>query len=195
MIRTLSLLLLAAGAVSCAAPAPFPAAAGEYAELVPESGRIEVGLSADGSVGEVEFHVAPAELPAEVLAAAREELGELVAAEIEWHGGQLYYEAAGLSPEGREGQAMFTAAGALYSFEIAVAAEEVPAGIREAASNWRGWGEIRAYEEIRDGARALQEYHVKKTVGGKKYKLIFALDGALVRVFRETPAEIEVVVE
>lgn len=194
-MRTFLLCSFAFAAAACAAPAPFPRDSGHYAEMVPESGRIEIGLRADGSIGEVEFHISPEQLPPAVLVAARAELGTLVAAEIEWEEGVLYYEATGLAANGLELEAMFTPAGALHSFELAVGRAAMPAAVVATAEAWRGAGTVTSWEEIRDGARVLREYHVKKIAGGKRYKLIFGLDGALLRAVRETPAEVEVVVE
>ena len=38
-------------------------------------------------------------------------------------------------------------------------------------------------------------WHVKKIADGRRYKLIFDREGRLERVYRETPAEIEVPIE
>ncbi len=191
MLRTpaLSASALALLLGACAA---FPPETSDLTRNLPPDGSLEVALSSSGRVLEVEFHVPPGQLPAAILAAAREVVGEPLEAEIEFHGRTRFYEVTGKRVDGTKIEAMFDAEGRLHSLEIQVPRDEVPPEVVRAAEAWGGGGSIRSWEKILDGQEVLQAWHVKSTVAGRKLKLIFGADGALVEVRRETPAEIEV---
>lgn len=186
-----SLAALSGLSLSCTA---FPAGLGEEVMQVPTDGRIEVGLSPRGGVAEVELHVPPSLLPARIREAAARHLATVTAAEIEFIGGARLYEAAGRAPDGRELEVLLHEDGSVAELEIGRREEEMPAPVVTTAKEWRGAGAVTSWEEIQDAAGRTLAWHVKKTVEGLRFKLVFRADGRLQRVYRETPAEIEVVV-
>lgn len=181
----------APGLWSCAA---FPAATASETLKVPADGRIEIAVGRSGTVEEVEFHVPPASVPEAVRQAAAWLAGAPESAEIEYVGGRKYYELSGRGEGGRAVEAMFYPDGTLYQLELERDAAAAPPGVAEQARAWGGAGEITSWEEIQDARRRTSGWHVKKTVQGIRYKLIFSAAGELQRVYRETPAEIEVAV-
>ena len=160
-----------------------------------EAQAIEVQVTDEGELREIEFIILPEEVPARV----REAMDTLhpggiaTRAERELLGDELYFE---LTKEigGLEVEAMFTPAGELFQEEVQVGADRVPEAVRATVRDWLG-GEPNQWEEIRDGERHLVEYHAKGTREGRGYKLLVTLDGVLRGVLREIPAEIEVRVE
>jgi hypothetical protein len=153
---------------------------------------LEMQYDEQGARGEVEYHILPEAVPAEVRASmdALHPGGRAVAAEKEYHGSTLYWE---LTKEiaGREIEAMFHPDGTLHSEEVEVAMSSVPAAVQATVAN-SGYGMASKWEEIRDGERMLVEYHVKTVMDGRHYKLQLSTSGALLAVWREVPAEIEV---
>ncbi|TAH39452.1 MAG: hypothetical protein EYC70_01315 [Planctomycetota bacterium] len=178
--------------LSCAT---FPAELGEDVMQVPADGRIEVSLTPGGGVAEVELHVRPEALPQAIQDAMATHLASMSEAEIEYIDGVRFYEASGKTRDGREMEVLLRADGEVYELEIVRTESETPAAIVTAAKGWRGPGTVTSWEEIQDGARRTVSWHVKKTVDDFRFKLIFDPDGRMERVYRETPAEIEVVVE
>lgn len=156
---------------------------------------IEVQVDGSGAVREIEYHILPEEVPAAVHA-AMDRLhpgGRATAAEKEYVDGRLHWELT-KTVDGLEIEAMFLPDGTLHSEEVQVREGSVPSAVRSAARGLAGFSPT-AWEEIRDGARDLVEYHVKGTRAGQKLKVSFAPDGAHLRTVREIEAEIEVPVE
>ena len=56
-------------------------------------------------------------------------------------------------------------------------------------------GTLKGVEKILDGQETLIEYHVKKSVNSKHFKIMVAPDGSLIQTLREVAAEVEVPVE
>jgi len=157
--------------------------------------KIEMQVDEHGRTVELEYHVAPSVVP-QAVHAAMDRLhpgGSVVDAEREYVGGQLYWE---LTKEigGREVEAMFRPDGTLYREEIEVSASEIPSAVQEAVRA-RLRGQVTKWEAIRDAERRVIEYHAKGTRDGKSYKVIAGLDGNVLGMVREVPAEIEVPVE
>jgi len=153
---------------------------------------VEVQMDRDGRLVEVEYHLAPDRVPANVREAmdALHPGGRATAAEKEYVGSTLYWEVT-KEIEGREVEALFLPDGTLHSEEVEVAAAGVPSAVQDAVRA-RLAGEVTKWEEIRDGERRLVEYHAKVTVADARYKLMVSAEGAVRAVVREVPAEIEV---
>lgn len=153
---------------------------------------VEVQVDENARPTEIEFHVSPDEVPANVMDAmnALWPGGKAVAAEKEFIGSTLYWEVT-KEVEGREVEAMFQQNGTLHSEEIEVPAESVPDAV-QAAVRARMKGQVTKWEEIHDADRNLVEYHAKLSANGKKYKVLVSTDGNVLGVVREVPAEIEV---
>lgn len=157
---------------------------------------IEMQVTAEGGLGEIEYHIDPSAVPG----AVRDAMdllhpgGPFTAAEKEVNDGVLYYE---LTREvgGMEVEAMFTPEGRLHSEEIEVAEAAVPEPVRARARNARRGATVTKWEEIRDGDHRLFQYHVKMTSDGMNWKVMIAPDGALDAIYREIPSEIEVPVK
>lgn len=183
-------VLLAAG---CSSPAVrFPARTAEELRNVQADGKVEFGLKDDGSLGQVEFHVPPSSLPAHVLEAMDRLVpgGEAIGAEIEYADGRRMYEVT-KRVDGLEREALFDEGGNVVEWEVEVEASAVPQSIA-AVADGAAPGRITAFEEIRSPDGTLRAWHVKKDDAGIRYKIAVDLDGSLIGVFRETPAEIEV---
>jgi hypothetical protein len=177
---------VAAIAQGCAAAPILDAEAAANAE------SIELLLDANSGFVEVEYHVSPDQVPAPVLAAmdALHPGGKATAAERELVGTTLYWEVTKRA-NGREVEAMFLPDGTLYQQEIEIAATDVPEEVRAAFRDRMGVPAGK-WEEIRDGAGARTEFHAKARKDDKAYKVVIGLDGTVLAVFREVPAEIEV---
>jgi hypothetical protein len=161
-----------------------------------EAVKIEIQVAEDGSMREVEFHVAPESIPAPVRG-AMDRLhpgGPYTDAERERSGGELYYELSRVV-DGREVEAMFTADGTLHSEEIEVEKAAVPEAVASAIAKAFPEGTVSQWEEIHDGERALVEYHVKLGSGGRSYKVRVSPAGAIEGAVLEVVAELEVPVE
>ena len=155
--------------------------------------KIEIQVDKSGNFREIEFHVDPAVVP-DAVRAAMTKLhpgGKHVDAEIERQNGITYYEVTS-ETDGIESEAMFLADGTLHSEENQVAESTVPDGVRAAIKASFPEGTVNMWEEIRDGARKLVEYHVKLTQRAHKIKAAVSLTGSLISAVREVPAEIEV---
>jgi hypothetical protein len=155
--------------------------------------KVEIQVDKAGRILEIEFHVPPDAIPA-VVRAAMDRLhpgGPFTDAEIERDGTGTYYELSRVV-NGMEVEAMFTAGGELVSEEIQVAESSVPETVRSAVSRAYPGGAVAKWEEIRDKARQLVEYHVKLTFEGRKHKVMLDPAGALLRAVYEIPAEVEV---
>jgi len=158
-----------------------------------EAEKLEMQFDGKGGWSEIEYHVSPDSVPAEVKQ-AMDELhpgGAFTGAERETHAGQLYYELT-REVQGMEVEAMFKPDGTLFQEEIQVAENKVPAAIRTAARGAIEGASVTKWEEIRDKDRKVFEYHVKMAKGGKHYKVLVSLEGKLLAVYREIPAEVEV---
>jgi len=156
------------------------------------SHSIEVLLDGSARPVEIEYHIAPELVPAHVMA-SMETLhpgGEVVAAEKEFIGGDLFWEIS-KEIDGREVEAMFRQTGELHSEELEIPASEVLESL-QAAVRFHLGGTVTKWEEIRDEDRELVEYHVKVISAGQNYKLTLSTGGEVLGVVREIPAEIEV---
>jgi hypothetical protein len=188
------LALAACGRADAQPENAFPKEAAAIVETMGGNQRIEMGIRADGSFDEIEFHVPYEDLP-EPVRAAMEKLipgGKVLDAEIEFAKGAKSYEVT-KEVDGKEQEVLVDEKGAVLTWEIEVDVAKVPDAVQRAAENAAG-GEVTAWEEIRDGAKRLTAYHVKKDDAGRKYKLSIAPDGKLEYVRREMTAEIEVTV-
>jgi hypothetical protein len=177
----------------CASTGFPPQTAKETAKIPADKG-IEISL-APGSfdVGEVEFHVNAESIPVSILKRAKEEMPEGVIddCEIEYHGGDKYYEVT-MVVKGKEQEAMFTEAGKVHRWEVEIAPMEVPPMVVKTAESVLKGAEMKKAEQILDKGWNVQEYHFKMEKEGVKYKVIVSLGADRVQVFRETVAEIEV---
>jgi hypothetical protein len=177
--------------VGCASTG-FPSSIGDDVSLVAPDGMIEVGLGDSGRIEVVEFHVPPETLPAGIRAAAEREVGEgaIVAAEKEYLNGKLHWEITKQVGE-FEHEVLFDESGRPLLWEIQIDSSKAPAAVIS-ASEKAVKGSLQAVEEIRDASKALTEYHVKRRDGETRWKLEISPGGEVLRVLRETKAEIEV---
>lgn len=155
--------------------------------------KIEIQMDKAGRIGEIEFHVDPARVPAAVRAAmdALHPGGPFTGAEKERQDGVLYYELT-REVNGLEVEAMFTPDGKLHSEEIEVAEAAVPGAVKAAVATAYPDATVSKWESIHNAARALVEYHVKLVSGGQKVKVMVTPGGAITGAMLEVPAEIEV---
>lgn len=181
-------LLLAGCAVS-----PFGPEPARDVMLVPADGHIEVAIDTDGRIVEVEYHCRPDDVPQAVMRAVEAVLpgGQVVDCEKEYHGSALFYEVKKVV-DGRGVEIMVTADGRIHSRELEVAPAGVPDAVLENAAKAVPGASRTKLEEVRDAANNLVEYHVKSTQAGLNYKCVLTPAGKVVRLLRETPAEIEV---
>lgn len=185
LIPALALSLLAAG---CATPVLNTTDA-------LAANKIEMSLTADGRPGETEFHISPDDVPDAVRSAmdALHPGDAFTGAEREVNNGILYFELSRVV-DGMEVEAMFLPDGTLHNQEIQVAEDKVPEAVQAAAKSAVDGATVKHWEEIHDST-SLFEYHVKLSAGEKHYKVVITTAGKLVQVWREIPAEIEVLVK
>jgi hypothetical protein len=180
-----------------AASAPesrFPADAGTTVAMMGPDDVLEMSFGKDGSIDDVEFHVPYDRLPAPVREALDKLLpGDALGAEIEHTAQGVLYEVTKKGEGGAETEILVDASGKVVNWEVVVDAAKVPEAVKKAADGATG-GTATQYEEIRDGARALTAYHVKKDESGIKWKIAISPAGAVQSVRREVKAEIEVTV-
>jgi len=157
---------------------------------------VEMQVDSSGRLTEIEYHLAPDQVPESIRRAmdALHPGGPFSDAEREFQGGRLYYE-LNRAVAGREVEAMFTADGRLHSEELQVGAEQVPDAVRATVRALHPSGTVTQYEEIRDGERALVEYHVKLREGERKLKVLLSPAGRHLATYREIEAEIEVPID
>lgn len=158
--------------------------------------KLEVQVDGVGAIREIEYHIPPALVPPAVQAAmdALHPGGAYTDAEREYHGGQVYYELNRMVG-GLEVEAMFLPDGTLHSEEVEIPASKVPEAVRLAITRRYPQSRVTKYEEIRDGKRALVEYHVKLVRDGMAYKVMLGRAGEHLGAFREIVSEIEVPVD
>jgi hypothetical protein len=158
--------------------------------------KLEVQVDKRGHPGEIEYHIAPNEVP-EVVRRAMDQLhpgGPYDDAEREHEKGVLYFELS-RKVNGMDVEAMFAPDGTLHSEEIQVAATKVPVPVQQKAAASLKGATAEKWEEIRNSKREIVAYHVKMSRGGNRYKLMFTSGGELEGIYREVPSEIEVPVE
>lgn len=157
---------------------------------------LEVQVDATGRHTEVEYHIAPEQVPV----AVRKAMDQLHPgsafddAEKESHRGKVYYELS-RKVNGMAVEAMFLPDGSLYSEEIQIPMSRVPEVVRSHALSSLSGAQATKWEEIRNAKREVTAYHVKLSRGGDKYKAMLSPEGKLEGIVREVPAEIEVPVE
>jgi hypothetical protein len=192
-----AVLLLAMPSATSAPPeGRFPADAGAILAKMGPDAILEMGFRKDGSIDEIEFHVPYDQIPADVRAALDKLLpgGEVLDAEIEYVAGAVLprYEVT-KKVDGMEAEVLVDPKGNVITWELAVAADRVPDAVKKAADGATG-GEVTQYEEIRDGAKQLTAYHVKKEENGIRWKIAISPEGAVDYVRREMKSEVEVTV-
>jgi hypothetical protein len=191
-----SILALTTSATSAPPESVFPPDVGPIVEKMKPDGLVEMGFHKDGSMDQVEFHVPFDELPAEVRAALEKLVpgGEVLDAEIEYMKGAALprYEVT-KRIDGMESEVLVDPKGNVIEWELQVPADKVPEAVRKAADGAAG-GTATQYEEIRDPAKQLLAYHVKKEQDGVKWKIAVSPQGAVQYVRREMKAEVEVTV-
>ncbi|MHC4547456.1 MAG: hypothetical protein ACYTEZ_01655 [Planctomycetota bacterium] len=191
MVRTV--IVCAAMAILVFVPACMGHAKSWSNEDAMAAEQVEMALDARGRPTEVEYHISPDQVP-EAVRQAMDKLhpgGAYSGAEKEWNDGKLYYELT-RKVKGMDVEAMFTPEGVLHQEEIQVAENTVPGAVQTAARSSVSGARVAKWEEIRGPDRNLIEYHVKMQTRGRKYKVIVSLDGQVMAVYRETPAEIEI---
>ncbi|MEW6073699.1 MAG: hypothetical protein AB1726_14035 [Planctomycetota bacterium] len=186
----ITVLLLGLAAATAAACQSAPALSNRDALTAV---KLELQVDGEGALAEIEYHIAPADVPPAVRAAmdALHPGGPYTDAEREVQGGELYYELNRLVG-GLEVEAMFTPEGELHSEELEIPAAKAPAAVRDAVAARHPAGQVTKVEEIRDGRRELVQYHVKLKEGGRAYKAMFSPAGEHIATYREIVAEVEV---
>ena len=157
---------------------------------------LELRMNGDGSLHEIEYHIAPSDVPAPVWAAMNElhPGGPFTGAGREYHGDRVYYEVTRMVG-GLEVEAMFEPDGTLHSEKVEIPGSKAPEAVHAAIAAAFPTARVTKFEEIHDGARSLVEYHVKLAVGDMAYKVMLSPTGAHLATFREIVAEIEVPVD
>jgi len=165
----------------------------ENAAMLPADGEIEIQVSANGEVREIEYHIDQSMLPIAVINAANKKFvgGRIVDCEKEYVDGRVYYEVT-KAIEGKKYEGMFTSDGKPYMLEITIDESDTPENVIRAAHGAVAGGLITSVEQIMDGPDKLREYHIKKNVDGRKYKILIRPDGGHIETYREIPAEIEI---
>lgn len=155
--------------------------------------KIEMQVDKNGRIQEIEFHTDPSVVPEAVRAAMRKlhPEGSFTGAEIERQDGVLYYELTSTT-DGLDSESMFLPDGTLHSEENEVRADAVPQAVKDAVMSTFANCQVTAWEEIKDGDRALVEYHVKLEHDGRNVKAMVSTGGAVTGAVLEIPAEIEV---
>lgn len=156
---------------------------------------VEVQIDDEGHTREIEYIIAPDEVP-ENIHQAMDALfpdGVATGAEKEYVSGKLHWELT-KDVDGFAVEAMFTEDGTLHSAEAEVSRSSVPQAVRDLVQR-SGWGAPRAWEQIRDSENELVEYHVKTSRNSRDYKLVISLEAQLIAVWREVEAEIELPVD
>jgi len=178
--------------VAGCASAGFPASIGDDVDLLGPDGTIEVSLGSGGRIEEVEFHVPAAMVPAHIRSAAEREIGPgpIVGAEKEYIAGRLHWEVT-KEVGGFEHEVLFDETGRPVVWEVQVDPTKAPSAVIGASEEAVG-GSLHAVEEIRDASKVLTQYHVKRRDGSLRWKLVLSPRGEVLRVLRETQAEIEV---
>jgi hypothetical protein len=190
LICVFALLFLATACMSTG----FPPQTAEEVQKMPADKRIEISLlPGNFKVAEVEFHVPPEFIPAHILKVAKDAVpdGEVEDCEIEYHGGDKYYEVT-FKVADSEWEVMLTEEGKIHRWENSVDPSTVPVSIMKKATLAVKSAKLTKAEQILDGAKNLMEYHFKMEKDGIKYKIVVPLDAETVRVYRETVSEIEV---
>jgi hypothetical protein len=174
----------------------FPNDTARDVMIVPPDGRVEFAVDEDGRVQEVEFHCKAADVPQAVLQAADQAYsgGRIVDCEKEHRDGDVYYEVT-KEINGREFEVLVTPKGFIERREIEVDAGTLPQTVNAAADQAVPGGRRTKSEEIRDEENELEEYHVKIERQGLRFKVVLTPEGRVLRVLRETLAEIEVPVQ
>lgn len=190
--RLVAVAALAGLFAGCAAP-PFGPESGRDVMLVPADGLVELALDGDGRIVAVEYHCRPDDVPQAVMRVVEAVLpgGEIVDCEKEYRGGELFFEVKKIV-DGRGVEIMVAPDGRIDGREVEVPASSVPDAVIEGAARAVPGGERSLVEELRDGANNLVEYHVKSKRAGIAYKCVLTPAGKVVRLLRETPAEVEV---
>jgi hypothetical protein len=184
-------LLLAILAAGCASNR-FPPETREDLKLMRPDAKLEVGLTEDGGIGDVEFHVPLEALPAAVRAAADRHMpgGDVVDCEKEYLDGVAHWEVTKRTA-GKDQEILFDSTGTPVLWELEIDPSSAPKNVIEAADAAIG-GSRTKVEEIRDAAKNLTAYHIKKDEGGIRYKIVLSTKGVVEQVYREMSAEIEV---
>jgi len=145
-----------------------------------------MAVDARGVATEIEYHIAPGEVPAAVQSAMRGLYtgADFTGAERETHSGKFYWELS-VAVGGHDVEAMFLPDGMLHSQENEVAQDTVPHEVQKGAMGLYPDGAVTAWDEIRNGQRELTEFHVKMRSGGMNYKAAISLDGTVTSVVRE----------
>ena len=157
-----------------------------------EAGGIELEMERDGSIVEAEVDIDVANLPPEIVAAAKARLpgGEITGAEREIQRDTWAWEVK-MRQDGRDWEFVIAQDGTIREVERELTADEAPAAVMEAALKATPNSEFKSVELIEhvDGRK---EYHVKRTRNGASYKAVLLEDGTITRRVREHRAEIEI---
>jgi uncharacterized membrane protein YkoI len=183
----LSSLLL----VACASGGKLPGSVVEMYDVGKPGGMIEIEAERDGTIVEIEAEIDPAELPANIMEAAKKQLpgAQVTGAEYERVGKTLTYEVQ-MAKDGRDYEFVFDARGNLTESEKELRRNEAPKGVVEAGVGAIPGASFKSVEVItKDG---VDVYHVKSTKAGASYKVIVSPDGEVMRRVREHKAEIEI---
>ena len=156
---------------------------------------VELAIDGGGRPAQVEYFVGPETVPAAIYDAmnALYKGGQTVAAQKKFNGSKLRWVLI-KRLDGREVEASFLPNGNLQSEQVEVFSVNVPEAVKKTARVQLG-GEVTKWQEFRDGARDLVEYHAHVTSRGMDYKMRITKRGRLRGISRKVPAEIEIPTE
>jgi len=194
MAGLLGLLALCAGATACQADSVgrAPLELIELYDMAAENGGIEIELTRDGRIVELEADVPISSLPRVVKEAAMARLpgAKITGAERELQVRGRFWEVK-LVHQKREWELIVDDAGVIHETERELAQAETPRIVLTTAERLVPDSTFKSVEII-EYADGTSEYHVKRTRNGASYKLVLTPAGDVIRKVREHRAEIEI---
>ena len=194
-MRTPTLLVLTALTWTACRSNTVPADLIALYDVADPGGIIEIEVDRDGYVREMEADIPVADLPPAIRDAALDERpgARITGAEREITEARIHAYEVKLVHEGRGWELVIDPAGNILETEKELRPDEVPDTVLEAADAVLPRGSRTSIEAVEGGGRTL--YHVKKTSGAGKYKIVLTPAGDVVRVVREQAAEIEIPID
>jgi len=194
MAGLLGLLALCAGATACQADSVgrVPLELIELYDMADEHGSIEIELSRDGRILELEADVPISSLPRVVTEAALARLpgAKITGAERELQVRGRFWEVK-LVHQKREWELIVDDKGVIHETERELSQAETPRIVLTVAERVVPHSIFKSVEII-EYADGRAEYHVKRRRQGTSYKIVLNADGGVIRKVREHRAEIEI---
>jgi len=154
-------------------------------------GLLELELSRDGTIREMEADIKTEAIPEQIRAAAlaRAPGGVITGGEHEVHGETWTYEVK-MRYQNRDWEFVIDKKGNVIEMEKELTRDEAPASVLEAAADAIPGSSFKSVELITIGTE--RYYHVKRMRGKASYKVVLDPSGKVVSKVREARAEIEI---